>query len=95
MPQLSNDSSDVIHVAQILTIDVNRLQEGDEAEAARLFKASKEDGVFYLDFSDQKCVKMIEAIGKVFGLLKELFLLREEEKMKYDLDVLRRLKLNR
>ena len=63
MPQLFI-SNDVIHVAQIPTIDVNRLQEGDKAEAAKLFKASKEDGILYLDFSDQKCMKMIEAVWK-------------------------------
>ena len=60
MPQLSNDSSDFTLVAQILIIDVNRLQEGDKAEVAKLFKASKEDGVFCLEFSDQRFMKMIE-----------------------------------
>lgn len=94
MSQPSDGSSDVTHVAQILTIDVSRLQEGDKAEAAKLFKASKEDGVFYLDFSDQKCMKMIEAAGNVFDLMKELFHLSDEEKMKYDIDLLGRLKLN-
>ncbi len=94
MAHLPHGSSEPIPVAKLLTIDVSRLQEGDEAEAAKLFKASKEDGAFYLDFADRKCVKMVETVESICALSKELFHLSEEEKMKYDIDLLGKLKLN-
>ena len=87
-------SSEPIPVAQLLTIDVSRLQEGDEAEAAKLFNASKEDGAFYLNFADRKYINLIETVECIFTLAKELFHLSEEEKMKYDIDLLGKLKLN-
>ena len=94
MSQPPHDSSEAIPVAQLLTIDVSRLREGDETEAAKLFKASKEDGAYYLGFSDQKCMKMMETVENVFALSKELFQLNEEKKMKYNIDMLGGLKLN-
>lgn len=66
----------------------------DKAEAAKLLKASKEDHVFYLHFFDKNCIKIIQAVGNVFELSKKLFNLSEEKKIKYDIDLIGRLKLN-
>ena len=87
-------SCEALPVAELLTVDVSRLQEGDEAEAAKVFQASKENGAFYLDFSGPKGVKITEAVADVFALSKELFHLSTQEKMKYDIDLLGKLKLN-
>ncbi len=81
-------------VAQLLTIDVGRLHEGDKEEAAKLFKAAKEDGIFYLDLQDRRSMAVIDTVDDVFALSKDLFSLSEEEKMKYDIDELDALKLN-
>ena len=87
-------SCEALPVAELLTVDVSRLQEGDEAEAAKVFQASKEHGAFYLDFSGPKGVKITEAVADVFALSKELFHLSTQEKMTYDIDLLGKLKLN-
>ena len=81
-------------VAQLLTIDLGRLHAGDEKEAAKLFKAAKEDGILHLDLQDRRFMAVIDAVDDVFALSKDLFSLREEEKMKYDVDELGALKLN-
>ena len=94
MAQAPHENDESLSVAQLLTIDVYRLQQGDEEEAAKLFKASKEDGAFYLDFSDQRRMKMMEMVGQIFALSKDLFDLSLEEKMEYDVDLRGALKLN-
>lgn len=81
-------------VAQLLTIDIGRLVEGDKQETAKLFKAAEEDGIFYLNFQDRRFVDMIELVDGIFALSKELFDLSEEDKMQYDVDELGPLKLN-
>lgn len=88
MSQPSISLSGVVPVAQLLTIDVGRLQEGDKAEAAKVLRGAKEDGAFYLDFSDRRCVKMMEMVENIFALSKDLFQLSEKEKMIYDIDLL-------
>ena len=80
--------------AHILTIDIGRLYDGDKEEAAKLLEAAKEDGVFYLDLEDQRFMRVIDTVDKVFALSKELFDLSEDEKMEYDIDKLSKLKLN-
>jgi len=81
-------------IAQLLTINTKRLHQGDKEEAARLFQAAKEDGVFYLDLQDWCCTEVIDTADEVFAFSKKLFSLSEEEKMKYDIDELGKLKLN-
>jgi isopenicillin N synthase-like dioxygenase len=87
-------SSEVMHAANLRTIDLGRLQKGDEAEALKLFEACKDDGVFYLDFSSEECIKMMDQVKDLFTVSKRLFELSEEEKMRFDIDNLGRLKLN-
>ena len=94
MAQSSYENDQSLSVAQLLTIDVCRLQQGDEEEAARLFKASKEDGAFYLDFSDQRSMRMMDTVDKIFALSKDLFDLSVKEKIEYDVDLRGALKLD-
>ena len=81
-------------VAQLLTIHIGRLCEGDAEESAKLFKAACENGFFYLDFKDSHFVEMLDAASNVFSLAEELFNLTGEEKLRYDIDKLSKLKLN-
>lgn len=87
-------SWETLPVAELLIVDMSRLQEGDEAEAAKVFQAAKENGAFYLDVSGPKGMKITEAVAHVFALSKELFHLSTQEKMNYDIDLLGNLKLN-
>ena len=75
-------------------MDVSRLQEGDEAEAAKAFQASKKNDAFYLDYLGQKGVRITEVVADVFPLSKELFHLNTQEKINYDIGLLGKLKLN-
>ena len=92
MAQAPHENDESLSVAQLLTIDVYRLQQGEEEEAAKLLKASKEDGAFYLDFSDQR--GMMAMVSQIFALSKDVFDLSLEEKMEYDVDLRGALKLN-
>ena len=85
---------DCYPIANLLTIDNKRLQDGDEKEAAKLIKAAKEDGVFYLDLRDERFTAMRETVEEVYTFSKELFDLDEEKKMEYDIDRLGRYKLH-
>lgn len=85
---------EIAPIAQLLTIDIGRLQEGDKEEGVKLFKAANKDGIFYLDFQNEPFIEVNDAIDEVFALSKQLFNLSEEEKMKYDVDKLSKLKLN-
>lgn len=93
-PQASFDSTQGFPIARLLTIDSSLLQQGDKEEIAKIYKASKEDGAFYLDFSDQSSMNMMGMVEEVFVLSKKLFRLSEEEKMGHDIDLLGTLKLN-
>lgn len=81
-------------IAQPLTIHLGRLHEGNAEEATKLFKAACENGFFYLDFKAPLFVKILDAADDVFSLAKDIFDLTEEEKLRYDIDKLGKLKLN-
>ncbi|MCJ1286662.1 hypothetical protein MMC26_006008 [Xylographa opegraphella] len=81
-------------IAHMPIIDIGRLNDGDEEEAAKLFEAAKEDGIFYLNLQDRRFVGIIDTVDEVFDLATELFDLSDEEKMQYDVDKLSTLKLN-
>lgn len=80
--------------AKIVTVDLGRLRNDDQEEAGKLFKAVKKDGLFYLNLQDPHFVGILDAANDVFTLSRELFRLKEEEKMQYDIDELSELKLN-
>ena len=86
MPDLLGNQGEVSLVAQLHTIDIGRLYQGDTEEAARLLRAALEDGVFYLNLQDGRFAGMMDTINEVLALSKELFELSEEEKMKFDVD---------
>ena len=79
--------------AKLQVISLRGLQDGNAAEAERLFAVSKTSGFFYLDFSDSNGVTN-DDIDKVFQLEKSLFKLPQEELLRYDVDQIGRLKLN-
>lgn len=89
-----DESRKIGNIAQLLTINPNRLQQGDKEEASRLSQAAKEHGIFYLDLQDWCCTEVIDTADEIFAFSKKLFSLSEEEKMKYDIDGLGKLKLN-
>ncbi|KAL8799655.1 MAG: hypothetical protein Q9182_005725 [Xanthomendoza sp. 2 TL-2023] len=85
---------DSLPVAHLLTIDAGRLKNGDPEEATKLFRAAKEDGVFYLDFQHSSDANVLSDVDGLFAFAEELFNLSEEEKLQYDIDNLGELKLN-
>ncbi|EOD50828.1 putative 2og-fe oxygenase protein [Neofusicoccum parvum UCRNP2] len=76
-------------LANIKEISLELLNNGDEAEAAKLFHACKEDGVFYLNLRnfDGTDSHLLRTSSDIYQLSKELFDLTEDEKMKYDIDL--------
>ena len=93
-PPPSAPSVELSPLAQLVTINIGRLYQGNEEEANTLFKAAKDDGFFYLDLQNSAFEGMIDTVDDVFALSKDLFSLDEEDKMGYDVDKLGKLKLN-
>ena len=92
--QAFHENDDSLPTTQLLTVDLWRLQQGEEEEAAKLFKASKDDGAFYLDFSDPGSMRMMGMVDGIFTLSKDIFDMSMEEKLRYDVDLRGDLKLN-
>ena len=88
------NEAEVSPVAHLHTINIGSLYEGDKEEAAKLFQAAREDGVFYLNLQDRRFAGMVDTVDDIFALSKDLFNLSEEEKMKFDIDKLGKLKLD-
>ncbi|KAI9805949.1 MAG: hypothetical protein M1825_000563 [Sarcosagium campestre] len=85
--------SDVV-VASLATISLERLRAGDQNEAKKLFEACKNSGFFYLDLQTSNDNGILKTINDMFALDKDLYDLDDEEKIKYDVDKLSKLKLN-
>lgn len=84
-----------LRYAPLKTIRLGALQRGDSEEKDKLFAAAKEDGIFYLDISeDEGEYKLVNLIWEIYGLSRSLFNLELEEKMQYDVDKIGSLKLN-
>ena len=94
MPDLRDNKAEVGPVAHLHTISIGSLYEGDKEEAAKLLQAAKKDGVFYLNLQDRRFAGMVNTVDDIFALSKDLFNLSEEEKMKFDVDKLGKLKLD-
>ena len=94
MSDLLSNKAEVGPVAHLHTINIGSLYEGDKEEAAKLFQAARENGVFYLNLQDPRFVRIVNTVDDIFALSKDLFTLSEEEKMKFDVDKLGRLKLD-
>ncbi|RAL11741.1 Clavaminate synthase-like protein [Aspergillus homomorphus CBS 101889] len=94
--QSSRDASDFpsdLPVAKLQTIDLGKLQAGDEKEALRLLDASREDGVFYLNL-DSARAEVLPVLESIYKLSEQLFDLPLEEKSVYDVDKLGTMKCN-
>ncbi|KAL8638355.1 MAG: hypothetical protein Q9228_004490 [Teloschistes exilis] len=81
-------------VAHLLTIDSARLKNEDQEEAAKLFQATKEDGVFYLSLQESSFAEVLSDVDVLLTFAKNFFISSEEEKLQYDIDELGELKLN-
>ncbi|KAL8771093.1 MAG: hypothetical protein Q9194_004973 [Teloschistes cf. exilis] len=81
-------------VAHLLTIDSARVKNEDQEEAAKLFQATKEDGVFYLSLQESSFAEVLSDVDVLLTFAKNFFISSEEEKLQYDIDELGELKLN-
>lgn len=83
-------------IADIEEISLDLLNGGDEIEAARLLRACIRDGMFYLNLQEQDGADdiLLRSSRDIYELLKALFDLPQDEKMRYDIDLHGDLKLN-
>ncbi|KAF2203258.1 Clavaminate synthase-like protein [Delitschia confertaspora ATCC 74209] len=81
--------------ASLKVIDIQKLQDQVATEYEKLLSAAKEEGFFYLDFSNMPdWLHFSNVVGGVYDLEKELFDLSEEEKLSFDVDKHGPMKLN-
>lgn len=90
---LSSEPLSNVPVATLQRVRLDLLQAGNAAEAEKLFGACRKEGFFYLDFQHAKSV-VSEVVEQIYILEEELFNLREQEKLRYDVDKLSKMKLN-
>lgn len=82
-------------IAPIKTIRLHDLCRGSIEEKEKLYAAAAEDGIFYLDFSeDQNEFGLTNLTEGIYSLSRSLFDLDLEEKLRYDVDKIGELKLN-
>ena len=82
------------HSTVVTTVDIGRLEDGNHSELAKLLDAAQNDGIFYLDFSDSRFRHVLDLVDEIFALSSQLFAMSGEEKMRYDVDRLSKLKTN-
>ena len=83
MPSRVNEDNiapfpDDVPIADIYSVDYNRLRAGDEDEAKKVFDASRGYGFFYLDDTGID-------YNFMFDLAEETFSLPLDEKMKFEM----------
>jgi isopenicillin N synthase-like dioxygenase len=81
-------------VAELRTIDYEELRNGSINEAAKLFEAAKDDGVFYINLTGDNTAELAEHVENIYELSRALFGLNSKVKMQFDVDKLGSLKLN-
>ncbi|KAJ4297501.1 hypothetical protein N0V90_005393 [Kalmusia sp. IMI 367209] len=82
-------------LSSLRTIDIQALRDDSPAEKARLLTAAKEEGFFYLDFSNLTEFENFKGvIDGVYELEQALFGLTTEEKLEFDVDAFGPMKLN-
>ena len=75
-----------LKTADLETISLNALEKASTSEGARLFDASRQYGFFYLNLEATSTgEELLEVVGKLFPLSKEVFEMPQEEKQQYDL----------
>ncbi|KAL9109987.1 MAG: hypothetical protein Q9187_008106, partial [Circinaria calcarea] len=90
---LSFESLSNVPVATLQRVRLDLLQVGNAAESEKLFAACRNEGFFYLDFQHAKSI-IPEVVEGIYTLEEELFNLLEQEKLRYDVDKLSKMKLN-
>jgi isopenicillin N synthase-like dioxygenase len=81
--------------APLKTIRLQDLRRGSTEEKNKIFAAAKEDGIFYLDFTeDLGEYKLGDLVENIYSFSHSLFDLDLAEKMQYDVDKISELKLN-
>ncbi|KAL4948902.1 hypothetical protein BDW69DRAFT_188832 [Aspergillus filifer] len=80
-------------IAQLRTVHLNTLLQGDNAEAQKLFEACKIDSFFYLNIKDIY-EHVLDVIDRIFEIDKELYDCSYEEKLLYDVDKISDFKLD-
>lgn len=81
--------------APLKTIRLQDLRRGSAEEKNKIFAAAKEDGIFYLDYTDdQGDYKLGELVEQIYSFSHSLFDIDLAEKMQYDVDKIGELKLN-
>lgn len=79
-------------VGQLQTINLQALKRGCADEVSKLLGAAEQDGIFYLDLTDE--VPLDRATDEINRLSRSLFGMSEKEKMRFDVDKLGPYKLN-
>ena len=69
-------------LANLATLDYEKLHQGDPAEVNALLKACSESGFFYLDLSSIDLEKYRTTVSALFDASKQFFCKPLEEKMK-------------
>ena len=81
--------------ASLKTIRLQDLRRGSTEEKKKIFAAAKDDGIFYLDFTEDLGEHQLgNLVEDIYSLSHSLFDLDLEEKMQYDVDKIGELKLN-
>ncbi|PYH43179.1 Clavaminate synthase-like protein [Aspergillus saccharolyticus JOP 1030-1] len=92
----SSDATDFppdLPVAELQTLNLGRLQAGDQDEAQRLLEASRHDGAFYLELAAVGS-EIFPVLESVYDFSEKIFDLPLEEKCLYDVDKLGNMKCN-
>ena len=69
-------------LANLVTLDYQKLHKGDTTEINALLKACSESGFFYLDLSSSNLEKYRATVSALFDASKQFFRKSLEEKMK-------------
>jgi isopenicillin N synthase-like dioxygenase len=88
-------SENSLPLATLKTIYLQELRRGSTGEKEKLFAAAQDNGIFYLDFTEDLGEHRIsDLIQNIYSLSQSLFDLDLDEKMQYDVDQISKLKLN-
>ncbi|KAJ5985073.1 hypothetical protein N7499_008674 [Penicillium canescens] len=88
-------SENSLPLANLKTIHLEDLRRGSIGEKEKIFAAAQDDGIFYLDFTEDHGEHRIsDLIQNIYSLSQSLFDLDLDEKMQYDVDQISKLKLN-
>ena len=94
IPGIADDSC-ISPVAELQTINFERLAGADPNEADKLFRACQRNSFFYLDLHrSNHNRRVLDIVGGAFAVSRALFVPYETEEISYDVDKLGTMKLN-